>query len=604
MRLTFRVSNCEVVVMHGGMAANMPDGFPRIIGLMIVAVLVSLPPMLVGLGDRGPNGWHEAISLASSQETWLRVHKGEHNAWLFPSINGQTRIAKPPLLVWLNMVSWLDLEPAQVRPETLIVRARWVAVIHGLLTVIALFWLGCALRDAMFGFMAALVGGGCFYFLEHSRMSSYDIVMLAWCALAVAAAVWAMAPRSTNTVSRQLLGWGACGVFVGLAWLTKGPLALVIVFLGVTPAIALLSRLRGPDSILLGGALVVAAIIALPWHWFLAQHESEGLAKLAHEYSAPSWDIRPPWYYIFRINLTLPWTLWLLAGLFHPFLRARGQLRRIELTSWIWFVLLLAVFSAVPPKVPRYVLPLLPAMALVIAHVWRDHEAAARQANLDAGARWMATAHYAGLALATLCIALWLAQPSWLVQSIPGVAAGQFEPWSLGLVAVLGVLLLGLTWFGWRRVHSGRPLHSLIMSALWASAFATILNYQLAQEPTECAPLVSDFMRVSDAIGDDAFCYLHRSGRDAPSSEFLFYTRRIVMRANPRRLDQQFANADRRVFMMATLDERNQRTLEDAGFVKLSEFRDEPNLARGLWLRDPANSGLSAPGSPASQEPR
>ncbi len=88
--------------------------------LLLLILSASLAPMLVQLGLRGPRGWMESVVVLSSQETWLRQHAGESQAWLIPTKNGVPRIVKPPLVVWMNMLAWVDLDPEsfETRPSS------------------------------------------------------------------------------------------------------------------------------------------------------------------------------------------------------------------------------------------------------------------------------------------------------------------------------------------------------------------------------------------------------------------------------------------------------------------------------------------------------
>src|SRR5688572_4939857 len=88
-----------------------------IIALAAIMAL-SLPALLIDLGRLAPRSWMEGIALLSSRETWKRQHAGESHAWLTPTVNGSPRLRKPPMLIWLNMLAWSDLDPATAPAET------------------------------------------------------------------------------------------------------------------------------------------------------------------------------------------------------------------------------------------------------------------------------------------------------------------------------------------------------------------------------------------------------------------------------------------------------------------------------------------------------
>ena len=79
--------------------------------------------MLLEAGKPPPRHWMEAVSLHTSRETWLAIRDGDSGAWLTPTQNGRVRVKKPPMLVWLNLLSWSDLE-SDADPQKLIARGK------------------------------------------------------------------------------------------------------------------------------------------------------------------------------------------------------------------------------------------------------------------------------------------------------------------------------------------------------------------------------------------------------------------------------------------------------------------------------------------------
>src|ERR1041385_1002237 len=131
----------------------------RLLPLLGVLIL-SAPPLLIAPGLREMGRSMENITLLSSQETWLRQRGGdqlapEPGAWLRPSLRGTLRVAKPPMVVWLHMLAWRDLSTEDATPEQLIFRARLVAAATGLLTLIAVYWIGLAIHSVRLGVIAA-----------------------------------------------------------------------------------------------------------------------------------------------------------------------------------------------------------------------------------------------------------------------------------------------------------------------------------------------------------------------------------------------------------------------------------------------------------------
>ena len=178
-------------------------------------------------------------------------------------------------------------------------------------------------------------------------------------------------PRATRWLA-------LAGAAAGGAFLTKGPVGLVVAALAILPAWWLeRRRLRVP----VGGALVavaIAAAIGLPW--YVAMFLAHGRAYLDSFFLGDNFerfatsrfnDPRPAWFYLpIVIGGMLPWTPLGAAAL--PPLRALIAASRdrlgAERCAWlVWALVPLLFFTASIGKQPRYILPILPPLALLLA---------------------------------------------------------------------------------------------------------------------------------------------------------------------------------------------------------------------------------------------
>ncbi|MEP0762465.1 MAG: hypothetical protein HRF48_06970, partial [Chloroflexota bacterium] len=168
-----------------------------LIALSLALVLLAcLPPMLVDLAKRDSTHTMENIALLSAQETWLRQQgyydlPADPNAWVMPTRNGSPRVTKPPMLVWLNLLAWWDLDPYTASVDLVTYRARLVAVGMALILIASTFWAGLTLADRRLAVLAALAAGSMWFLQRQGRTASYDIHLAAWSSLAMAAGLWA-----------------------------------------------------------------------------------------------------------------------------------------------------------------------------------------------------------------------------------------------------------------------------------------------------------------------------------------------------------------------------------------------------------------------------
>ncbi|MBA4418829.1 MAG: hypothetical protein C0392_13105 [Syntrophus sp. (in: bacteria)] len=164
-------------------------------------------------------------------------------------------------------------------------------------------------------------------------------------------------------------------VFAGLAFMTKGPLSVVLIF----PAVFIylvtekdFSLFRKKETVL--GCIVFAAII-LPW--YLAIYFREGFPYLYENVFRQNfirffdaWSHKRPFYY-YLMTLPLdffPWSLFLPVGIYAAFTRLKEDPKiRFFL---IWAAWMFLFFSLSSGKISKYMLPLLPPLALLSSTVF------------------------------------------------------------------------------------------------------------------------------------------------------------------------------------------------------------------------------------------
>ena len=179
--------------------------------------------------------------------------------------------------------------------------------------------------------------------------------------------------------------WAAlAGLAAGLGFLTKGPLAVVI------PAIVLVPIWWRERRTVAAGltrpalrvshvaiAAVLFAISGLPWYvamWL--KHgtpylQSFFLADNLERFATTRYnDVRAIWYYVpILLGGLVPWTIFLLVLPWRPLRDLMQRRRRLTNDEWrllIWTIAPLLLFTASVGKQPRYILPVLPPIAMML----------------------------------------------------------------------------------------------------------------------------------------------------------------------------------------------------------------------------------------------
>lgn len=566
-----------------------------VLGLILAACAV---PLVVSLELQDTRHTMETIALMSSQETWLRQHgwqdiEADPQAWLMPTRNGEPRIVKPPMLVWLHMLAWWDLSPGTSTIEQLTQRARLVAAGLGLVLVGATYWAGLTLGGLRLATTAGLAAGSMWFVQYQSRTASYDIHMAAWASVAVAAGVWAAGLGAARPGSiRRLAGWSVYSLALTLALLSKGPLALVVTLLPMLAAWWLATDRRRTVEVGLVLGTVIATALWAAWYAQAFVAASQVTATLAREYIAPRPEFQTPLYYLALIGLVMPWGMWMVAGLFEPFVRAEGARRWRLLWPWLWFVLIFVFFSIPPAKQKRYILPITPAAALLAAQVFCDHAMLARRGMPDAGGRVLAWLHWIGLLAVSAALPwLWALQP-WLVER-GWIDEAVTSSLSWPVAAGVGALLVGTAAGGaWLHAKRDRAVAGAVATAVWMVVFSTTFWWTYTRGPDQRHAIRDDAELLTATVGPAPLRYFTRTpDAEGINEELLFFARRIAPEIDEAALILLREAAVGPVFVITHTDPAYFDTMLARGYEHVRRFDADRGVQMDLWRASPLSSG-------------
>lgn len=345
--------------------------------LLVLWVLVVLS---VWLGTRGLNEPDEGRYAEIGRE----MHAG--SSWLLPHLNGFPHFQKPPLVYWLTAVGYHLLGVNEWG-------ARFPSAIAAFGATMCTWWIGRRLFRAEVATTAALVLLGSLEFFGLARMLTPDMLMSFWITASIAC--WVRAKAPTEPGEPPAKGW-IWGFFIcqGLGFLTKGPMALVVPWsaaLGwIWASRSLGNRVRIPWKT----GLLLTLGIALSWYivisirqpgtleYFVGDELVKRVMSKAHGRSKPFWFFIPV-----VIGGVVPWSFflpWLIQSAWRRLRhRATHPLEPWQGLVLGWTVIPFLVLSVSGSKLLTYVLPLFPAIALVLAWAWHRHAILPR-----AAARW------------------------------------------------------------------------------------------------------------------------------------------------------------------------------------------------------------------------
>jgi 4-amino-4-deoxy-L-arabinose transferase-like glycosyltransferase len=293
------------------------------------------------------------------------LHRGD---WILPADSYHEVTRKPPLYYWLSAaltrVRGGPLDEAGSRIVSMIAGAVLSVVVMGY----AAGWLG-----GTAGWLAWLFLLGSYGFCAHAAYARTDMLFT----LLLYSAYCLLYPAIEGQAGTGR--WLAAGIVLGLAVLTKGPLAIVLCALAIL--IYLLMVRDNPLELAMrpGPWLVLLIAIGVAGSWYLpallkthgaiakVQLGQENIGHLVPARIGGTGEADRPFYYIVVrfIGASFPLSLYLPAAfaMLHPLRKAARPL----VYQFGFMIAVLGLFSIASAKRDDYILPAFPPFAVILA---------------------------------------------------------------------------------------------------------------------------------------------------------------------------------------------------------------------------------------------
>jgi len=282
----------------------------------------------------------------------------------------EARHKKPVGIYWIQASVVAAAEFLGVSDARTTVSIYRIPSLFGALgTVFLTYWAALAFLGRRGAFLSAALMAASIILIVESKLAKTD-AMLTLCSTAVLgglARAYLGQGAAKLPVRTCLLFWGAMAAGI----LIKGP--MVVMFAGLA-ALALSIKDRSAfwlTSLRLKPGLLAVAIIVLPWFVAIALKShgeffqaSVGQDMLGKVGTAQKVHWAPPGFYLVAFFATF-WPGAVLAAIAVPFAWKNRRIREIAFCL-AWIIPSWIVFEAVPTKLPHYVMPLYPAIAILI----------------------------------------------------------------------------------------------------------------------------------------------------------------------------------------------------------------------------------------------
>lgn len=286
--------------------------------------------------------------------------------WITPRLGGIHWFEKPALTYWLSAIGYKLFGESEFA-------ARFGVSVFASIGVLLMYFFGKRVRSARFGYLSAATLATCGLWPGFARGATFDLPLSVAMALALFSFfVW---ERSEKEQGRNPIWWLFCFA-LGLAVLAKGlvgivlPGAIIGLYLLLTRRLSVLLK----PKLLFVGAILFLATAAIWYAPVIARNGREFIDEffIAHHfqrYLSNKYKHPQPVYFFIVVLLagSFPWIFYFAGSIWRAVSR-RGEFLqdRLRLFLWLWMLVPVIFFSFSGSKLPGYILPVFPAMAMLI----------------------------------------------------------------------------------------------------------------------------------------------------------------------------------------------------------------------------------------------
>ncbi len=322
--------------------------------------------------------------------------------WVTLHFNYQEWFDKPPLYMWLTAINFKIFGWSEFT-------VRIWSALFGIGGVITVYFLGKNIFNRRVGFLSALILSTSVQYIIQSRLALLDVPLNFFISLSIL--FFYLGYTMPNKRWCYLLFY----LSLALATLTKGPIGIIIPALIVGLYLLLTGDLRELKNMMLFQGIIIYFAIASPWYIIeLIRHgdvfiNNFFLQRTIARFLTPFEQHSGPFYYYIPILFLgfFPWSSFLPYAFVHLItfgkwedkasptqqdensLVRRGEFSRLIIYKFLyfkkgwkigegkkvllillWFAVVFVFFSSAKSKLPGYIFPLYPSVALVVGKFW------------------------------------------------------------------------------------------------------------------------------------------------------------------------------------------------------------------------------------------
>jgi 4-amino-4-deoxy-L-arabinose transferase-like glycosyltransferase len=368
-----------------------------------------------------------AIGLVGPDEpryAWIAREMAQSGDWVTPRLYGQPWFEKPALYYWAAAIGFKIFRSAEWA-------ARMPSAFAALCAALAIGWLALKQYGEKTAWVTLLIFATTIGALAFARAATPDMLFAASLTIAMACADGVLRQQGAlrSSVASQaeqrapLASTILFGAWLGVAALAKGPGAVALAGGSIALWMICTRRWRAALQLAHPAALGAFVVVAVPWYALCALRNSDFLRTFlflhnVQRYLTPVFQHRQPFWFFGPILLIalLPWSAVLFAAGAEGF-RLWRQKIFVDSPGFFfacWAIFPIAFFSFSQSKLPGYILPAVPPLALLCG--------VALERRIEAGCAsraWML------VAIAATVLALYLAAPQVAQKYLPDLWSSQ-----------------------------------------------------------------------------------------------------------------------------------------------------------------------------------
>lgn len=286
--------------------------------------------------------------------------------YVTPHINYIKYFEKPPLHYWLQTVSLHLFGFSNFS-------VRLMTALLGLLGCLMTYYAGSKLYNRLTGWLAALILATSGLYFEMARFITLDMAVTVF----LTGALFSFLLGTQTAVPHRRYYMWAMYIFSALAMLTKGLIGIIFPGMIIFVWLLVTKRWRELKTYCIPSGILLWLAITLPWHiavqlrnpeffkfYFITQQFSRYLTTSAHR-EAPFWV-----FPILVIAGFFPWIFFLIQSIRSHW--PKPWQNRLaypkELFLFLWPLLIFLFFQFSHSKLPPYILPIFPPLAVLVGH--------------------------------------------------------------------------------------------------------------------------------------------------------------------------------------------------------------------------------------------